>query len=81
MVAARKKSKTIKVYSPEWLEAVLVAADCHASELARLLDITPNSVSRWRRGINPINHMTAVAILAVLELPLDWKPPDKDATA
>lgn len=78
MAAARRKSKTIRVYSPEWLEAAMKAADCHAAELARLLDITPNSVSRWRRGINTITHLTAVAILAVLGLPLDWQPPQKD---
>lgn len=79
MKGARRKSKTFRVYSPKWLEAAMEAGDCHASELARRLETTPNSVSRWRRGVTPITYMISIAVLVVLELPLDWSPPSKSA--
>lgn len=57
------------------IDAVLVAAGVTASELAARLDVTPETVSRWRLGKLTLSRSRWVAILAVLGLPLDWTAP------
>lgn len=57
------------------VDAALKHAGVTAAELAARLDVTPETVSRWRLGRLTLSRSRWVAILAVLGLPLDWMPP------
>lgn len=57
------------------VDAVLAHVGVSASELAARLDVTPETVSRWRLGKLTLSRSRWVAILAVLGLPLDWTAP------
>ncbi|MCC7111519.1 MAG: helix-turn-helix transcriptional regulator [Deltaproteobacteria bacterium] len=57
------------------IDAALLTAGVTATELAARLDVTPETVSRWRLGRLTLSRSRWVAILAVLGLPLDWKAP------
>lgn len=56
------------------LDAVLIATGVSGVDLAARLDVTPETVSRWRLGKLTLSRSRWVAILAVLGLPLDWRP-------
>lgn len=56
------------------IDAVLSHVGVSAAELAARLDVTPETVSRWRLGKLTLSRSRWVAILAVLGLPLDWRP-------
>ncbi|MBI1949348.1 MAG: helix-turn-helix transcriptional regulator [Deltaproteobacteria bacterium] len=56
------------------LDAVLIATGVSGVDLAARLDVTPETVSRWRLGKLTLSRSRWVAVLAVLGLPLDWRP-------
>lgn len=56
------------------VDAVLAHVGVSAAELAARLEVTPETVSRWRLGRLTLSRSRWVAILAVLGLPLDWRP-------
>lgn len=60
---------------PDALEAALRAAGVGGSALARRLHVDVGTVSRWRTGKSQLSRARFVAVLAVLGLPLDWRPP------
>lgn len=64
-----------QVIPPLWLEAALAARRITASQLARMLAVEVGTVSRWRRGEQKIARSRWIAVLAVLGLPADFKPP------
>jgi hypothetical protein len=45
-----------------------------AARLAELLGVEESTVSRWRTQTAPLSRARWLAVLAVLGLPLDWKP-------
>lgn len=57
------------------LDAALAACPAQtAAGLAEVLGVDVTTVSRWRRGLRPLSRPHWLAILAVLGLPLDWRP-------
>lgn len=63
---------------PSHLVEALHAANVHQAKLAKLLDMTGETVSRWKTGKTPITKARWVAILAALRLPPNWRPPHDD---
>ena len=61
--------------APDALEAALRATGVNGSALARRLHVDVGTVSRWRTGKSQLSRARFVAVLAVLGLPLDWRPP------
>jgi transcriptional regulator with XRE-family HTH domain len=66
------KDETI---SPRHLDAALLQPGAPtAADLAERIGVDVGTLSRWRRGVAPLSRTKWIAILAVLGLPLDWKP-------
>ena len=58
-----------------WLDAAFAARpDSTATDVAAALDVDVTTISRWRRGQLPLGRGRWVSVLAVLGLPLDWRP-------
>lgn len=59
-----------------FLEAALAQPGAPtAGELAERLGVEPSTISRWRTKAAPMSRARWFAVLAVLGLPVDWKPP------
>lgn len=56
------------------VDAALAHANVTAADLAARLHVTPETVSRWRRGVLTLSRSRWIAVLAVLGLPLTWEP-------
>lgn len=63
------------------IDAVLIATGVSGVDLAARLDVTPETVSRWRLGKLTLSRSRWVAVLAVLGLPLDWRPTTRGQVA
>jgi hypothetical protein len=64
-----------------FLEAALAMPGAPtASALAERLGVDEGTVSRWRTKAAPMARARWLAVLAVLGLPLDWKPPKGSPT-
>lgn len=63
------------------LDAVLIDTGVSGVDLAARLDVTPETVSRWRLGKLTLSRSRWVAVLAVLGLPLDWRPTGRGQAA
>jgi hypothetical protein len=58
-----------------YLEAALALPSAPtASELAGRLGVEPSTISRWRTKAAPMSRARWFAVLAVLGLPVDWRP-------
>lgn len=67
-----------RVVPPEWVEAALAASGVSQSEVARRLEVTQGTVNRWARGKAPVSWSRWLAILAALDLPQRWTPPEAE---
>ncbi len=45
-----------------------------AADIAERIGVDVGTLSRWRRGSVTLSRARWLAILAVMEMPLDWKP-------
>lgn len=60
----------------EMLTAALAATEVSQATLARLLDVSFQTVNRWVNGHAPITRLSWLAITHALGLPSTWKPGD-----
>src|SRR5688500_11315781 len=65
-----------EIVAPRLLEAALARDGAPtAADLAERIGVDVGTMSRWRRGVVPLSRARWLAIVAVLGLPIDWKPP------
>jgi len=82
-VSPRRPDPTTTI-PKRWLKAALKAKDVPATWLARRLGIEPRTVYRWLsedEDATPITRARWIAILAALDLPLEWTPTPEQLAA
>jgi len=66
------------VSTGEALRHMRKALGLRAAELARLLDVTPETVSHWETGKAPPNRAAFIAVCAMIEDALDGRTTTRD---
>lgn len=62
---------------PAWLRAALKHRRVSQAALARELGVSLAAVATWLSGRRTLRRSQWLAILSVLQLPPDWRPPEE----